>query len=292
LCSIIGVLVRHRILSISLAVAVFVAGMARKDGLLASVAMAVGLGVVVGFGLKALDDTIQKPEDITGKLHLPLLGQLPLAGRNQPPVISGQVPPDFREACRALGASLAPPDAAGATRFIVVTSAEPLEGKTTISCNLSLALAATGSRVLLIDANFERPGVGKALGVDGTVGLSQVLMGQSRIRDAIQRTADTNLCVMSTGPTPTSSSELVSSERMKQLITNLKQGPFDWVLIDTPAVLTIGDAAVLTPLVDAVTFVVRAGTTRLETAERALEIVSRSKINGAVLNRVKRTTPS
>jgi capsular exopolysaccharide synthesis family protein len=249
-------------------------------------------GVVVAlalaFGLDYLDDTVKTPEDITRKLHVPFLGLVPSVRGDKQPVLSGPVPHDFGESYRALRTSLVFTSGGESTRVITVTSAQPLEGKTTTACNLAMVLAFGGSRVLLVDADMRRPGVHKALKISNTVGLSHLLVGQARVREAIQRTSDPNFCVMTAGRTPPNPSELLSSERMRQLISNLKQGPFDWVVIDTPPVLAVTDAIILTPLVDGVTFVVGAEMTRRRLAERAVHMImaSRPKVVGAVLNRV------
>src|SRR6185503_6748079 len=174
------------------------------------------------------------------------------------PVLSGPVSREFAEAYRSLRASLMTALTPDAPHIVVCTSAQALEGKTTTACNLAMVLAFGGSRVLLIDADMRRPGVHKTLKMNNTVGLSHLLVGQARVREAIQRTSDPNFCVMTAGRTPPNPSELLASERMKQLIANLKQGPFDWVVIDTPPVLAVTDAIILTPLVDGVTFVVGA----------------------------------
>jgi succinoglycan biosynthesis transport protein ExoP len=256
--------------------------------LLISLFIGFALAGMLAFGLDYLDDTIKTPEDITRKLRIPFLGLVPSVRGDKQPVLSGPVPHDFGEAYRALRTSLVFTSGGESTRIITCTSAQPLEGKTTTACNLAMVLAFGGSRVLLIDADMRRPGVHKALKINNTVGLSHLLVGQARVREAIQRTSDPNFCVMTAGRTPPNPSELLSSERMKQLIANLKQGPFDWVVIDTPPVLAVTDAVILTPLVDGVTFVLGAEMTRRRLAERAVQMlmVSRPKVVGAVLNRV------
>jgi capsular exopolysaccharide synthesis family protein len=256
--------------------------------LLISLFIGFALAGMLAFGLDYLDDTIKTPEDITRKLRIPFLGLVPSVRGDKQPVLSGPVPHDFGEAYRALRTSLVFTSGGESTRIITCTSAQPLEGKTTTACNLAMVLAFGGSRVLLIDADMRRPGVHKALKITNTVGLSHLLVGQARVREAIQRTSDPNFCVMTAGRTPPNPSELLASERMKQLIANLKQGPFDWVVIDTPPVLAVTDAVILTPLVDGVTFVLGAEMTRRRLAERAVQMlmVSRPKVVGAVLNRV------
>jgi capsular exopolysaccharide synthesis family protein len=118
--------------------------------------------------------------------------------------------------------------------------------------------------------------------------LSQVLIGQARVRDVIQRTVDPNLLAITAGSTPPNPSELLASERMKTLISNLSHGPFDWIIIDTPPVLAVTDAVILAPMVAGVTFVIGAEMTRRRLAERAIETVAQTqpKFTGVVLNKV------
>jgi capsular exopolysaccharide synthesis family protein len=171
---------------------------------------------------------------------------------------------------------------------MAVTSAQPLEGKTTTACNIAMALAYGGARVLLIDADMRRPGLHRALRLTNERGLSQVLTGQARVRDVIQRTVDPNLLAITAGKPPTNPSELLSSERMKTLLTNLTHGPFNWIVIDTPPVLAVTDAVILAPLVDGVTFVIGAEMTRRRLAERALETImgAHPHFAAVVLNKV------
>jgi succinoglycan biosynthesis transport protein ExoP len=259
-----------------------------SQNMLIALAFGLGLAAMISFVLDYLDDTIKTPEDITRKLHLPFLGLVPSVHGDRVPVLSGPVPHDFGEAYRALRTSLVFTSGGESTRVITVTSAQPLEGKTTTACNLAMVLAFGGSRVLLIDADMRRPGVHKALKINNTVGLSHLLVGQARVREAIQRTSDPNFCVMTAGRTPPNPSELLASERMKQLVANLKQGPFDWVVMDTPPVLAVTDAIIVTPLADCALFVLGAEMTRRRLAERAVNMLlsCRPKVVGAVLNRV------
>jgi capsular exopolysaccharide synthesis family protein len=259
----------------------------RRDWLMALLA---GVGVAFGlaFGLEYLDDTVKTPEDITRRFKLPLLGLVPGIRGDRVPVLSETVPHDFGEAFRSLRTSLVFTSGAEHTRVIAVTSSQPLEGKTTTAANLALALALGGSRVLLIDADMRRPGLHKTIGVENEIGLSHVLVGQARVRDAIQRTTESNLVVMTAGRIPPNPSELLASERMTSFLTNLQTGPFDWVIVDTPPVLAVTDAVIIAPRVSGVVFVVGSEMTRRVHAERALETLraSRPRSLAAVLNRV------
>jgi succinoglycan biosynthesis transport protein ExoP len=258
----------------------------RKDwitAILAGITIALGLS----FGMEYLDDTVKTPEDIR-RLNLPLLGLVPAVRGDRVPVLTQPVPHDFGEAFRSLRTSLVFTSGAPGTRMIAVTSSQPLEGKTTTACNLATALALGGSRVLLIDADMRRPGMHKTMGLENGIGLSHLLVGQARVRDAVMRTSEPNLVVIPAGRTPPNPSELLSSERMKNLLANLQTGPFDWVIVDTPPVLAVTDAVILAQHVSGVVFVVGSEMTRRAHAQRALETLQAGHPRSVtvVLNRV------
>jgi succinoglycan biosynthesis transport protein ExoP len=252
---------------------------------------AIGLvaAIAVAYGLDYMNDTIKTPEDVARHLKLPFLGLVPsVRGDKHPVLASSHAPHDFGESFRSLRTAILSMYAGEGTKIMVVTSAQPLEGKTTTACNIAMALAYGGARVLLIDADMRRPGLHRPLRLTNDRGLSQVLVGQARVRDVIQRTVDPNLLAITAGKTPPNPSELLSSERMKTLLTNLAHGPFDWIVIDTPPVLAVTDAVVLAPAVSGVTFVIGAEMTRRRLAERAVEtiVASHPKMVAVVLNKV------
>ncbi len=254
-------------------------------------AMLIGLVAAVGvaYGLDYLNDTIKTPEDISRHLKMSFLGLVPSVRGNKHPILgSSHSPHDFGEAFRSLRTSLGARYGESGTKTMLVTSAQPLEGKTTTACNIAMALAYGGARVLLVDADMRRPGLHRPLRLKNDRGLAQVLSGQVRVRDVIQRTIDPNLLAITAGTPPPNPSELLASERMKTLLTNFLHGPFDWIIIDTPPVLAVTDAVVLAPMVSGVTFVVGVEMTRRRLAERALETVlgSHPKQLGVVLNKV------
>ena len=247
------------------------------------------LAVGVAYGLDYMNDTIKTPEDVTRRLKLPFLGLVPsVRGDKHPMLASTQVPHDFGEAFRALRTSLISKYSSEGTKIVLVTSAQPLEGKTTTAANIAMALAYGGSRVLLVDADMRRPGLHRPLRLNNERGLSQVLTGQARVRDVIQRTVDPNLLAITAGKVPPNPSELLASERMKTLLTNLSHGPFDWIVIDTPPVLAVTDAVILAPAVSGVIIVIGAEMTRRRLAERAIETImqARPKYAAVVLNKV------
>src|SRR5262245_14295592 len=256
---------------------------------LLSLAVGLTLAIAVAYGLDYMNDTIKTPEDVARRLRVPFLGLVPsVRGDKHPVLASSHVPHDFGESFRALRTSLISKYPGEGTKILVVTSAQPLEGKTTTAANIAMALAYGGSRVLLIDADMRRPGLHRPLRLTNERGLSQVLIGQARVRDVIQRTVDPNLLAITAGRTPPNPSELLASERMKTLLTNLSHGPFDWIIVDTPPVLAVTDAVILAPSVSGVTFVIGAEMTRRRLCERAIETViqARPKYTAVVLNKV------
>jgi capsular exopolysaccharide synthesis family protein len=242
----------------------------------------------LAFGLEYLDDTVKTPDDVAKQLGLPLLGLVPAIRGQRVPLLTETVPHDFGEAFRSLRTSLVFTSGAEGPRIIAVTSTQPLEGKTTTACNLAMALALGGLRVLLIDADMRRPGLHKVVGIENDVGLSHLLVGQARTREVVQNTSEPNLFVIAAGRIPPNPSELLASERMQVFIGNLQAGPFDWVIVDTPPVLAVTDAVLVARLVSGIVFVIGSEMTRAAHAQRAVETLmsGQPKSNGVVLNRV------
>jgi len=259
----------------------------RRDWIF-GIAFGIAFGLGIAFAIDYLDDTIKTPEDITRRLKLRFLGMVPVVPGERHPLISGPVPHDFGEAYRSIRTSLAGALAGTGGKVVAVASSQPLEGKTTTAVNMAMALAVSGARVLLIDADMRRPSVHKALRMSNDRGLSQLLAGQARMREVVQRTHDPNLLTITAGRTPANPSELLASDRMRALLSGLESGPFDWIIIDTPPVLAVTDAMILAPLVSAVTFVIGAEMTRQRLAERAVETMlsSNPRLVLAVLNKV------
>ena len=258
------------------------------------VALALGVTLSMGlvFGLEAVKDTINTPDDVTHKLKVPLLGLAPAVRGEKRPMLTGAVPADFDEHFRAVRTALRM-SVPGLPAVIVVTSAQPVEGKTTTACNLAVVLALGGARVLLVDGDMRRPSVHHAFDLDNGLGLSNVLATQVKPGDVIHRTSDPNLHVMTSGDVPPNPSELLASEQMTNLLRRSATkmavlGSFDWVIIDTPPVLAVTDAVSLMPAVTGVVFVLRAEMTNRRVAGQALDLIMSAKpgMIGAVLNRV------
>jgi capsular exopolysaccharide synthesis family protein len=173
-------------------------------------------------------------------------------------------------------------------RTIVVTSPLPSDGKSTIACNLAITLAASGKNVVLVDGDLRRSAVAKSLGLPGGAGLSDVLSGRAAVADVLQRTPlAPNLFVLTAGSVPPNPSEVLGSERMHKLISDLSAHAT--VIIDAPPLLPVTDGAVLTHQADGALIVVTVGRTTYELVERSLDILRKS--NGRPLGIVLNKTP-
>jgi capsular exopolysaccharide synthesis family protein len=170
-------------------------------------------------------------------------------------------------------------------RVIMVTSALPSEGKTTLAINLALALAEAGPSVALVEADLRRPRVTRYLGIVGGVGLTNVLAGAAEFDEVVQTFGTSGLSVLAAGPTPPNPGELLSSAHMSALLAKVRE-THDYVIIDAPPLLPVADASGLAPAVDGVLLSVRYGTTKRDQVQQAALTLDRvgAKILGQVLN--------
>ena len=173
-------------------------------------------------------------------------------------------------------------------RSFIVTSAVPGEGKSTVSLSLARSLADAGSPVILIDADLRRPTVAKKLKLDAKVGLTQVLAGQVEIANAVHQLGDSNLFVLPAGRIPPNPSELLGSDKMRQLIKELSEEFI--VVVDVPPLLPVTDASLLSHSVDGVILVGSIGRSHREQMAEASSILKKVNANlfGLVLNRAPR----
>jgi succinoglycan biosynthesis transport protein ExoP len=259
---------------------------------LLSLTIALTVSLVVTYGLDYMNESVKTPDDVGRYLKLPFLGLVPsVAGDQSPILFSHDTPQDFGEACRGLRTALTARYPPGGPTTLVVTSTLPLEGKSTAAANIAIALAYGGERVLLIDADMRRPGLHSLLGLTNDRGLSEVLRGQLRLRVVLQRTQDPNLLLLAAGRVPSNPSELLGSERMRMLVSNLAHGPFKWIIFDTPPVLAVTDPVILAGMVTGVTFITAAATTPRRQAQRAIMtlLASCPRDIAVVLNKVNMT---
>ena len=255
------------------------------------------LGLCVAFCLEYFDSHVKTPEQIKTELGLPFLGLVPLVNAREvvgSPLVQADsaseragIPPGFGEAFRKLRTNvrLSIPDER--TQPLLITSAGMGEGKTVVASNLATTLALSNQRVLLIDADLRRPRLHRVFELPQEPGLSNLLVGEVVASQVIQKTNVPGLLVLTSGTVPPNPSELLESKRFKDFLAQLGQH-FDWVLIDSPPVLPVTDAMVLSQIVAGVVLVVSADATPLQAARTAVDQldVARARILGAVLNRV------
>jgi len=252
-------------------------------------------GLAAGLGLailrEVLDTSIRSPETLRTVSHVPGLGVISFDGtaKKSPLIVDNYARSVRAEAFRHLRTNLQFVNVDAPIRVLVVTSPSAKEGKSTTATNLAVTFAETGRRVLLIEGDLRRPRIAEYLGVEGSVGLTNVLAGQVEIGDVLQPWGRGGLTVLPSGSIPANPSELLGSHSMRRLIESLKQ-TFDIIIIDTPPLLPVTDAAVAAVYSDGAVVVVRHGKTtrnQLTTALRALQAVD-AKILGTVLNMAPR----
>ncbi|MGM7721728.1 CpsD/CapB family tyrosine-protein kinase [Metabacillus sp. Hm71] len=171
---------------------------------------------------------------------------------------------------------------------MIVTSSGPGEGKSTTTANLAVVFAQQGKRVLLVDADLRKPTVHYTFRLENHIGLSNVLTRQSTLEEAVQTTSQDKLWILSSGPIPPNPSEILGSKGMQAMIEQAKN-EYDVIIFDTPPVLAVTDAQVLSNLTDGVVLVVSSRNTEIDAAKKAKELLesAKAKILGVVLNNKK-----
>ncbi len=232
-----------------------------------------GLMLGVGFALLRhnLDTRIREPKDVEQLSERPVLASVPVRRADSQHLMFFESEPfsSQSEALRRLRTNLMFVDVTTRKHSFIVTSALPAEGKTTTAVNLAMAMADAGTKVLLIDGDLRHPSVADAMGLEGSVGLTTVLLGRADRADMIQRWAGSNLYVLPAGEIPPNPSELLGSDAMMELFEQLVT-EFDFILVDTPPVLPVADALVLERLTGGALMVVAAGSTRRHHLTEAL----------------------
>jgi capsular exopolysaccharide synthesis family protein len=271
-----------------------------------AVAIAVSLtaGIMLAFLMEFLDRTVRSPEDVQQSLGVPFLATIPALhkslrrgspnllvqgmseGRNG--ALTRYVPSGaevFWEGYRALRTSLLISSTDQPPRTMLITSAMPGEGKSTTAVNLGIALAQTGARTLILDLDMRQPSLGAMFNVDSNSGVSTYLSGEGELHAEIRDSGIPNLYVIPAGPVRANAPELIGSARMHVALALLAQH-FQYVLIDTPPLMSVTDALVVSPHVDGVVLVVRGGKTKkpvIQSARNMLRGVN-ANILGVLVN--------
>lgn len=272
-----------------------------------NILLAMAMGLLFGLGLvvllEMLDNTVKLQEDVEQGLGLPLLGILPsipaharqaagdgtdrAAMVERDLFVSHSPNSAAAECARSIRTSLLFSSPDRPFKVLLVTSTGPREGKTTTAINIGVTMAQSGSRTLLIDGDLRRPRLHRTFGVPAKDGLSTLILGESKIEDAVKSTGIERLSVLPAGPVPPNPAELLQSDRYVELLRTLVER-YDRIVVDSAPVGVVTDGLVMATRADGLVLVLRAGVTQKKAAwrgRRALADVN-AHIYGAILNDV------
>jgi capsular exopolysaccharide synthesis family protein len=282
-----------------------------------SVNVGIGMlaGLVLGLGLAwlrdFLDNTLKTPQDIEAYLGVTFLGLLPEltddgAGKRRSRRRAAYLPASdpnvghhvelvvhehplsgIAEAARSIRTNLMFMNPDRPYRRLLVSSAAPEEGKTTVACSIAIALAQGGQRVCIVDCDLRRPRIHRIFDRAGDAGIMNMIVGEATVDEVAKPTLVQNLWAIPAGPVPPNPADVLHSEKFRKLLDELSER-FDRIVIDSPPIAAVTDSAVMSTLVDGTVFVVRASKTSKQLARQGLRILQDvdSGIVGAVLNAV------
>lgn len=271
-------------------------------------AAALLLGVALALLREALDNTLKTPEDVEKRLNVTFLGLLPemaeddIEGpegkrRRKARRIKTELAPELlvherpasgiAEAARSLRTNLMFMNPDKPYKRILVTSAAPSEGKTTVAVSIAVSLAQGGQRVCIVDCDLRRPRLHRIFDRAGDIGVMNVILGEATIEEVAKPTIVPNLYCIPCGPIPPNSADVVASEKFRRLLDDLSLH-FDRIVLDSPPVVAVTDSAILSTLCDGVIMVVRAFKTTFGLSKSGLRTLRDvdAPIAGAVLNAV------
>ena len=275
-----------------------------RTNLLLGALLGLILGIGAAFFLEYLDRTVRTSADVETLLSIPVLGIIPWLRKLRP-----ELEEDDGRGALPLMVALDPLDPAAEAyrnlrmnlmfmstddepiRTLLFSSPGPNEGKSTTSINFAVMLAQQGQRVLLIDADLRRPALHRAMDVLREPGLTNLMVGDAELREAVRPNVLPNLDLLPSGPFPPNPSELLNSKTMQRLLEEL-EGKYSHLILDTAPILAVTDSAILGAHTDGIVLVLRSGETEQRAAERAVDQLRRVgvKVFGAVLNEVSSAT--
>lgn len=257
-----------------------------------NLALGLLLGVAVGLGQAflrhSMDRTVKSATQLAELTDSPVLGLVNYY-KDSPknPLTALDARSAISEGYRTIRANLKFVGIYKPLKSIVITSAAPSDGKTTVSCNLAVSLAQSGKKVCLVEADLRRPKVATYMGVDGSVGLTNVLARQTELDDVLISWNRGMLSILGPGTLPPNPSELLGSLQFNQLLSQL-ESRFDIVVIDSPPLLAVADANLLGVQADGVILVTRFGKTMRDAVHNATSMLSQGDktLLGTVLNAI------
>jgi len=261
-----------------------------------NVILALFLGLILGIGMAFLvdylDDTLKTREDFERYYETSIIGEIARAtpaGEEEREIVYHTKPESpAAEGFRNLRTNVQFLNLDGSTRLLMVTSANPKEGKTSVVMNLGAALAEMGRKVLVVEADLRRPVMGKFLAEKQNKGITDVIMGTATLEEAAAETGSENLYVLMSGPKPPNPAELVSSQAMQDLLDRLKE-EYDYIIVDAPPVLAVSDAIAMASMMDGVLVVASHGIADRDAARHTMELLGKveTRILGVVINNVE-----
>jgi succinoglycan biosynthesis transport protein ExoP len=255
-------------------------------------ALGLAVGLVFGLGmaflLEYLDNTIKSTDEAEKLYGAPVLGHIPEEkfekGEKRRLTIVQHPGSSGAESYRVLRNSLDFVNFQHDIEVLLVASSAPGEGKSTVAANLAAGLAQAGKKVVLVNSDFRRPTTDQFFNVNNIIGLADVLTGANSLKSALQRPGGEQLLVLAAGKMPPNPSELLGSQKMSDIIESLKEWA-DWIIVDSPPLLAVADAAAIARWVDGVLMVTRGGTSTREAARKGREMLEKvgARIIGVVV---------
>ena len=263
-----------------------------------NVALGFLLGLLLGLGIavlrSVLDVRINSKRDVAQVTDLPILGGIIRDNKaSERPLIVQDAPNGPRaEAFRQLRTNLRFLKVEGNPHSFVITSGAAAEGKSTIASNLAITLAEAGSSVCLVDGDLRKPRVADLFGIEGGVGVTDVIIGRVDLSKALQQWGREGLWLLPSGHRPPNPSELLGSAEMAQILKEL-ESQFDYVIVDAPPVLVVTDAALISRSVGGTIVIAAAGKTKRPELASALEALSTigARVLGIVLTMIPEKGP-
>ena len=262
----------------------------RKTNMMLAAVLGLFGGIAVAFLLEYLDTTIKNQDDLERFTGIPFLGIIPsFSSEEKEPdteLFTNAYPKSsITESIRSIRTNIIFSAHEKPLKSLLVTSAGPQEGKSTTVINLGIVFAQGGNRVLIVDSDLRRPRIHRAFNVTRAKGLTNLIMNEAVVDEVIIHSEVPGLAIIPCGPIPPNPSELLGSTRMDEVIKEL-EGLFDVILFDSPPVVAVTDAVVLSKKVDGVVLIIKSGKTTFEMLNKAQRQLGdvKADILGSVLN--------
>jgi polysaccharide biosynthesis transport protein len=267
-----------------------------QTNIMVATALSLLLGLGVVFLIVFFDRSVKSSEDVQASAKAPVVGLVPILAdaevtigndRERDLYVHHHPQSQIAEACRSLRTNIVFSGADRQLKTLVVSSANPREGKTTLVMYLGTTMAQSGQRVLIVDTDMRRPRLHTSTGVPGGKGLSNLIVGDEAYEAAIKSTEVPNLFVLPCGPLPPNPAEILMSHKFQVVLAELQQR-FDRVILDSPPLGAVTDAVVLSKQADGVVLVVRSGKTLRDEVKRSVRSIRAvgGQVVGVILNQL------